>query len=402
MKLTKTVVDNASATSKDRFIWDSSLVGFGLRVRTSGKKVYVLQYRHAGRTRRLNLGVHGRDLTVDAARREAGKHLAAIAGGGDPSGEKQRERAAATFGELAHDYMERHAKREKRTWREDQKTLDRDLLPAWASRKARSIERADVRDLLDRIVERGAPIMANRTKALISKLFNFGIEHEVVVNNPAYKAPRPAKEQQRERVWNQGELRALWKALDDESSSPAFADAMKLALLTAQRKSEVLGMRWDELDLETGWWTIPGERTKNGKAHRVPLGPQALAILRERRAAVPESPFVFPGGREGLPLLNIQKPMGRLRARMADQFDGEFKFHDARRTAASHMASIAIQRIVISKILNHVEQGVTKVYDRFSCDRPKREALLKWDRELARIVSGQPEPQKVVSLTAPH
>src|ERR1019366_8682006 len=107
-----------------------------------------------------------------------------------------------------------------------------------------------------------------------------------------------------------------------------------------------------ELDLDGGWWIIPAERAKNKLAHRVPLGPQTLSILRERQAEASASPYVFPGGRTALPLLNLQKHMRHLKEAAKIS---EFKFHDLRRTAASHMTAIGIGRLVVSKILNHVE-----------------------------------------------
>ena len=145
-------------------------------------------------------------------------------------------------------------------------------------------------------------------------------------------------------------------------------------------------MMWDELDLDNGWWTIPGDRAKNGLAHRVPLESQALQILRDIEKQANDPVFVFRGGKRGQAIANLQKRMQALRMRSGI---GDFKFHDLRRTAASHMTGLGIPRLVVSKILNHAEQGVTAVYDRHSYDPEKRDALARWDRRVAEIVEAQ-------------
>jgi integrase len=339
-------------------------------------------YRTKGRLRRHALGSYPR-LGLADARDAAKTALAEAQLGKDPAGEKRREREADTFGELAETYIERHAKINKRTWKQDQRILDYDLSPAWRSRKVAEISRRDVTDLLDRISARGAGIMANRTRALVSKLFNFAIQRGVTEINPAYRVPRPTPERQRDRVLSETEIRALWVTLDQEP--PRIASVFRLALLTAQRRGDVLGLKWDELDLEAGWWTLPASRSKNKLAHRVPLGPKALDILKGMGAEANRSEFVFPGVR-GLHLDSLQKPMRRIKKTSGVNF----KFHGLRRTAASHMTAIGIERLVVSKILNHVENHVTAVYDRHSYDPEKRTALLKWEQRLDEIASEPP------------
>jgi integrase len=153
-------------------------------------------------------------------------------------------------------------------------------------------------------------------------------------------------------------------------------------LLTAQRGGEVLGMRWAEVDFSDGCWTIPEERSKNGLSHRVPLSKPALALLEKERLLRGESSWVFPSASGLSPLAGIQKAIQRVRRRAGIDLRG----HDLRRTAASNMASMGIPRLVIARVLNHVETGVTAVYDRHSYDREKREALEAWGRRLEEIV----------------
>jgi integrase len=152
-------------------------------------------------------------------------------------------------------------------------------------------------------------------------------------------------------------------------------------------------MRWEHVDLSTGWWTIPAQHTKNGLAHRVPLSRPAIALLSALQATAGAHPYVFPSTRRAQTcLVNIRKAALRLRALTGVAFVP----HDLRRTAASHMTSMGIPRLVISKILNHVESGVTRVYDRHSYDPEKREALERWGRKVLLLVGDIPEARNVV------
>jgi integrase len=181
----------------------------------------------------------------------------------------------------------------------------------WGIRRIKDIKRRDVRELLDEIVERGAPIMANRTLALVRKMFNFAIEREWLESNPCQMIKRPAPDRQRRRVLNEEEVRAVWKALDEEH--PIIAALFRIRLLTAQRGSEVHGASWEEIDRATGWWTIPGQRSKNGLDHRVPLSPQALRILKDLRNITGKSKWVFPSTRKTGPHINhAQKAIERV------------------------------------------------------------------------------------------
>ncbi|HZR79748.1 MAG TPA: tyrosine-type recombinase/integrase [Candidatus Binatia bacterium] len=173
--------------------------------------------------------------------------------------------------------------------------------------------------------------MANRTLALVRKIFNFAVAEEIVAANPCAGIARPTAEQQRDRVLSADEIRAIWSACDHE---PAWvAAAIWLYLLTAQRKDEILAMRWDEVDFGSGWWTIPAERAKNGLAHRVWLSSPAQRILKELRLRAGGSAFVFPSPRGDQPVATLQKPLDRIRKSTGV----EFRIHDLRRTAASHM-----------------------------------------------------------------
>ena len=364
--------------------WDTRTPGFGVRVSMGGAKSWILMYRRGGRKRRLVLGRFP-EMGLADARLSARGHLGDIARGADPAQERVAAKAAETFGELAELYLERHAfvHKRPRSAHEDVLMLNADLLPAWRNRKLLEIKRKDVIALLDEIMRRGAPIHANRVRGLISVMFNFAIGRDLIEYNPAHKVPRPAPERTRDRVLTDDELRRLWVALHQEPLH--VAAFFKLALLLAARKSELLGMAWSEVDRSTGWWTIPAARAKNNLSHRVPLGPMALDLLRSLNAMHDEQ-WVFPGGRVGRSQAQTQGWVQRIRQNAGLE---DFRLHDLRRTAASNLTSLGIPRLVVSKLLNHAEGGVTRIYDRHSYDAEKRAALLRWEERLSELVTGE-------------
>jgi integrase len=314
-----------------------------------------------------------------------------IAQGNDPAAHKQSVRTAPTVADLATQYLELYAKVHKKSWGDDARLLTKEVLPQWGTRKAYDIRRRDVLALLDHLVERGAPIQANRVLALVRKMFNWAISRELVEGNPCLQVQPPGKEHQRERVLNEEELKGVWIACD--ALDPLHAAYFQLAILTAQRGGEVRTMRWKDVDLETGWWTIPASRAKNGRAHRVPLSPQAVAVLRGIQMTPAVTPWVFPSP------IRPQQPLGKpqVAAQRLMKVSGvTFVPHDLRRTAASHMTSMGIPRLVVAKILNHIEPGVTRVYDRHSYDAEKRQALEAWGRKVMALVNG--ESGKVIPL----
>jgi integrase len=170
----------------------------------------------------------------------------------------------------------------------------------------------------------------------------------------------------------------------------------RFMLATGQRKGEVVGAEWDEFDLNTGWWTIPEEKAKNGLPHRVPLSPLTLKLLREIRKADTESGFLFPNSQRDKSIRDdaVSKAVRRNESALNIP---HFTPHDLRRTVASHMASAGVSRLEISKILNHVDSGVTAVYDRHSYDTNKKKALNAWARQLEAITSGK-KASKVVRI----
>ncbi len=380
--------------------------GLGLRVYRSEKKVWFVVYRKNGerKIRRFTLEPYPQMSLADAHERAQEIHLA-VKRGEDPAEEKKIDKAAPTFKELAAAYLERHAMANKRSWKEDKRVIDRELNLRWESRKAHEIRRRDVIALLDDIKDRDAPIQANRTLALVRKIYNWGIERDLVETNPCLQVKRVVQEHQRDRVLSEDEIRQVWAAIEalaisEEDDPKSFKEIralmvgmFKLRFLTAQRGGEIESMRWADVDLDSGWWTIPAHIAKNKLSHRVPLAPAAVSILEALREITGKREWVFPSQtRKGQHIANIQKAAQRVR----DLAGVEFVMHDLRRTAASYMTSAKVPRLVVSKVLNHVETGVTRVYDRHSYDNEKREALETWAGLLDQIIKAKPAELKPV------
>jgi len=385
--------------------FDKSLSGFFLRISQEGKKSFGVMYRKGGRLRRMKLGTYPY-LTLGKARQKAAKVLRNVELGLDPAAEKQEHRRAPTFEQIAREYLERHAKTKKKSWKEDERVIDKELVPEFGEQQPKDITRRDVRVFLER-KSAAAPIGANRVRALLRKIFNWAIASDIVESNPVHLVPAPGKEHQRDRVLTEQEIRQIWKSIEADSKNADYkhrkikmlsAGIMKLRLITAQRGAEVMSMEWDELDMETGWWTIPALKTKNGLSHRVPLTAPALTVIRAMRSAVGDRHlrFVFPSPRDGAHISNPQKALVRIQK--ATEID--FVAHDFRRTAASMMTSMGIPRLTVKKILNHVESDITAVYDRHSYDQEKREALEAWGKRLMKIVSEAGVAQKVGRTSA--
>ena len=248
------------------------------------------------------------------------------------------------------------------------------MLPKWRGRAVEGITRRDVHVLVEKLAER-TPILANRAVAALSKMFRFALDDDLIAASPVVGISRPAPEHARDRVLTADEIRKLWAKFD--GLDPTLGAFFKLRLMTAQRGIEVGSMRWQDVDLATGWWTIPAGVSKNKLQHRVPLTSSVIALLKTLCPADPiRTDYVLAGGRGK-----------RQQSEAATRFGvKDFRGHDMRRTAASYMASGGVPRLTISKILNHVETGVTAVYDRHSYDAEKKAALDWWAVKLTAIL----------------
>jgi integrase len=389
MKLTDMLLRNLKPQAQRYMVWGDH--GLGVRVSPKGRKSFVYMYRHEGKARFLTLGDYPR-LTLADVHKAHAEAMKKVEQGMDPGAEavaeRVEERQAPTVATLADEYLEKWAKPRKRSWREDERILKKDVIPEWGRRKAREITRRDVIRLLDGIVDRGAGIMANRTLALVRRMFNFAVSRDVVRVSPCLAVRAPAPEQRRDRVLTTDEISALWHALEGaKMMAEGTKLALKLQLVTGQRKAEIVMAAWDEIDFTDKWWTIPPEKAKNKMAHRVPLSPLALELLQTAKNITGDSPWIFPSPQTDKHI-TPEAVDHALRRPGLEALGFTFVPHDLRRTAASHMTGMGISRLVVSKILNHVERGITAVYDRHSYDMEKRQALESWARKLQGIVEG--------------
>jgi integrase len=340
--------------------------------------------------RRIQLGKLAA-LPLKDARTKARKMSGLVADGKDPAGDRRAERDALTVTELAERFLVEYASG-KRTGQRQRQALEKDALPIIGKAKAAAVRRDDIARITQRMVGRGVTIGASRTFEIVRKMFSWAIANGIIEQNPCQGMEKPFKTRRRERVLSHDEIRAVWSALGDEQTpiSHDGRDVLRLCLITGQRLGEVAGMSRDELDLSKAIWTIPSWRSKNGHAHRVPLTDMALDIIKAAIAHT-STEFLFPGyGKDdAVRSSSVGKAVRRCHTAIGIP---HWTSHDLRRTAATGMADLAVPPHVIGHVLNHraVTQGsiTDQVYNRYSYDREKRDALEKWSASLAAILEG--------------
>ena len=395
MKLSDRLVASLKPTNKQQEIADSLLPGLQLRIMPSGVKSWAVRYRINGKQRRLSLGKYPA-ISLATARELARDAMKQTAKGTDVHAEKLEKRKAGidTVQGAAQEFIERHAKVHNRSWQETERILNKYMVPAWKGRRIEDISRRDVIALIDGIHAK-APIMANRTLATVRKFFNWCVARDLIPHSPAAGVVPPAKERKRDRILTDAEIRAFVQAC--EIDGYPFGHAFRLLLATGQRRTEVLSMRWSEIDLKAAIWELPGERTKNGKPHRVPLGPLALAILNDcprfKDKKGNDVDLVFPAqGNFDAPASGISKAKERIEKAILKALDVEdvprWTLHDLRRTFASGNRRAGVPLDVVEKLLNHMGgsfAGVVGVYQLHDYEDEKRDAMERWHRLLGEI-----------------
>jgi integrase len=379
-KLSKTVVERIAAADREVVVWDDALPGFGVRVKPTGVRSYIIQYRNrnSGASKRLTIGQHGPLLTFDQAKRQARAILADAMRGEDPVEIRKASRRAPSVADLAADYLERHAVPKKRPKgvRDDRAMLDNVILPKLGAKKVGSIGRRDVEAI--QIAMKDRPYQANRVLSLLSKMFNLAIGWKWRSDNPA-KGVERYQEQKRERWLSDEELRRLCAVLDEHPNTRA-ANLVRLQLLTGARLGEVLTSRKEEFDLERGVWTKPSHQTKQKRTEHLPLSAQALALVASIiEASHPNSPFLFPGNKPGQPLREIKKFWSTVvrRAGITD-----YRRHDNRHTYASHLVSSGLSLEIVGRLLGHTTATTTKRYAHLA-DDPLRAATERFSSKIA-------------------
>ena len=379
--LTELAVRQATAKDGKRIeVWDAKIPGFGVRISPSGVKTFVLMYYVAGNKRRLSLGRYPA-ISLAKARQKALAALNQIAEGGDPQADRKIERSPYAFSDVVDEFVRIHCARHYRGnhAREMERVLRSRFVARWGSRDIREINRSDILRVIDEAVEAGTPSAANHAFASIRKFLNWCLERGIIETNPCSRLSRPAPVNSRERVLDADEIAAIWSAA--MSFAPPFSQIIRLLLLTAQRRGEVVGMCWNEIDWTERTWTIPPTRTKNKRTQIVPLSPLAIAVLKSTPRL--HDQFVFPArGNETTTPSGFSKVKRRL-----DELSGvaSWTLHDLRRTAATHLARDGTPPHVIERILNHssgILGGVAGIYNRFEYLPEMRLALDLWAGKL--------------------
>jgi len=368
---------------------DGRISGLYFIVQPSGKRSWAVRYRFAGKPIKLTLGAYPA-IDLKTARERAGAAKGQVEAGIDPCVEKKAHKVAVVspasdiVEKVAARFIAQHARRNLRVRSayEIARLLNNEIVLPWRGRRLSQITRGDIHELLDAIIERGSPVMANRVLSVLRTMCGWAIERSIIEVNPCAGMGRPTAETPRERVLSDGELVAVWRAAD--GLEPPYGAFVKLLVLTGQRRTEVAALEWREIDLAGKVWTLPKERAKNDREHTVPLSDSAVVILRALpRIAGSDFALTLSGGR---PICAYQLIKKRLDALMPSI--PHWTFHDLRRTFATGCARLGIGVHVVEAALNHKSgsiKGVAAVYNRYSYDAEKRAAMQAWARHVAAI-----------------
>lgn len=391
--------------------WDSNLPGFGVR-RGKKKRTFFVMTRVAGRQRRFKVGDVAL-MDLPDAREKALAIKDGAARGLDPAeAEKAARREAArsrarTFRVVAGEYMDQPKRAGHRSRAEQQRKLNVDIFPAFGDMPINTIDRIDVKDFLRRKAAT-SPVAANRLLSMIRSILNFALDEGYVEFNVAARIEQNI-EKPRGRTLNSGEIRAFWRMLDsnDLGMNPATRVCLKFLLVTGQRRTEAASARLDEFDFAKDQWAIPGERTKNGLPHVVPLSGLALDLLDEMAewSCHIDTDYVFPGAITGTPITGYSVSQAMKRALPVMNLEGgRATPHDLRRTVVTKLnETLDIEPHVVEAVVNHVsgaaKAGVAGIYNKANYLRQKRAALDAWGEWLGKLVSGEAAtPSNVVEL----
>jgi integrase len=439
-------VRNLKPDSKAYYCMSNGEKGFGVLVYPSGTKTFIYKYKVDGVQKLLTLGEYPTTSLKDA-RTEYLKQSTKVhdlrrgkADGADPVKEIKLKAArrieedaehkkALTVSKLITEYIIRYAKIENRNWKDNERLLNKEVVPEWGKRKAKDITKRDVNLLLQSIVERGSPATSNQVLKIVRRMFTWAIEKDILENTPFIGVKAHAPNNSRERALTEAEIKTFWNALDDCSISDEVKRALKLVLITAQRPGEVSAMHRGEIDGR--WWTIPGEaiytaQAKNHVTHRVYLTDTALELIGSLKKIDKETGkevdkgYIFPcphGSKEQpietralahairrnlqwpvlidkKPVFNADgKPVTENRLKVPD-----FVTHDLRRSAATLMAKCKIGLEHRERVLNHKKGKLDATYNQYDFDDEKQMALETLERKIKSILSDK--ESKVIAISA--
>ena len=348
--------------------YDLKVQGLCIGIGSTGKRSFILYRKINGKPERIAIGPYP-DLTIEQARGKASELNAAIANGANPAEIKRGRVAEVVFGELFNQYLERHAKMNKKTWAEDQQRYNQYLAKPLGNKKLSSIDRKLIASIHSNITMAGHPTVANRVIALVSSVYGWALSAGVWEQNNPARGVKKNQEKSRDRFIQGDELPRFFEAVKEESNV-SMRDYFLLALLTGARKANLLSMKWEDISFERAEWRI--EETKNGTPQTVTLSPEAIEILLNRKPEKPTT-FVFPSERSSATghIQNPKKAWSRVlnRASLTN-----LRIHDLRRTLGSWQAKSGASLAIIGKSLNHKNQNTTAIYARLDLD-PVRDSV---------------------------
>lgn len=435
-EISKSAIDKLTPGKSTIYLWDDELSGFGFKLTPAGHKTYLLQYRMGGRdapTRRIKIGEHG-EWTPHKAREEAKRLRAQVTLGIDPlEGRKVRRKEAVARREAEKD-AEQLAKRLRvstlvdewvdamtalvgtddgprpRTVEFYSSTARKHIIPAIGEKPLPEVTKAEFRAMI-KAIPAGSQALRRSVHATMSALCGWARKDDLIGKEPllfeSVEAPKPVKA--RSHTLSQEELGIVWQA--SHALRPVHRVFYRLLILTGQRREEVAGLQWSELDRAAALWTLPAERAKNGKLHLVPLSPMAVAQLDALGGNKwPRSgPVLSLDGKRSIGgFSKLRKELdAAIIKTMAEMTDPPafrpWRVHDLRRTLATGLQRLGVRFEVTESILNHVsgsKAGVAGVYQTYDWAVEKREALDAWADDIAPIIS-TPAPARPVDNVIP-
>ncbi|ABK98987.1 tyrosine-type recombinase/integrase [Pelobacter propionicus] len=449
MKFTDTGIRNLKPKEKMYQVREGD--GFGVRVLPSGLRIFVFIYTIAGKRRQMNLGDYPAVSLSEARERAADARKVLSRERTDPqehgfswhySPERERREMAAkekeelenpTVKQLITRYIERYAMKNKKSWQEDKRILEKDVLPLWGDRKAKDVIRRDVIQLLDGMQGRGDGIITNTFK-IIRRMFRYGVKQELIPTTPCYgfeKGDELPTTKSKERTLTETEIKAFWGGIDRCMISEDVRRILKLTLLTGQRPGEVASMHSSEISGR--WWEFSPKETKITKEvprkQRIYLTDMTLSLIREKegyifpspkiRTNVNEQPIDTPITERAVAyalrrnlLTHTVKPKPATWKKSSHQSKDKKKFiipddkkldiekfcpHDLRRTCATILSEIGFSDEIVDAVLAHLKKGEIKTYNKNKYDKERQKALEAWERKLKSIITGQKD--NVVPLT---
>ena len=430
--LTDSKIRGLKALSGQRLEHADALVS-GLRIRvTPSSKTWVLRQRAGGKVRTITIGQFGEGkgaFTLAAARTRAVELQAEIAGGAVPAPAHGRPsgKARNRVGDQIDLFMTRYAEQRLKHPESYRWMFDKYVVPHFGDWEIDAIRRRDLGDFLDGIVDKHGMTTARRVGGLLKRLFRFAMSRDAIETDPAQALILPGAEVQRKRTLSDDEIRAVWQATDpanqtDETNRAGrpkphpsmfpWGPYFRLLLLTGQRRGEVAGMRWADIDLKARTWALASEATKSARAQIVPLSDAAMEVLEglprltiEADGETVQSPYVLTtNGRAPIAAFGKAKNwldetmLAHLQADDPKAALSDWRIHDLRRTVSTKLAQLGVDPFVRRRVLNHALQGVDAIYDRFDYLEPKRAALDLWARHLAEIVDGGTGGDNVVDI----